>query len=176
MILTGAEILNQVRSGKITLNPFDEKRLNPNSYNYRIGHSLFEMKHFRLDAQEKPHPIPLKFDDTGYVLEPKKLYLASTLEEIGSRHYVTSLIGRSSLGRLGLFLQITADLGQLGSSHCWTLELTCVQPLRIYPGMIIGQVSFWDICGEKGIAYEGKYTKFSTPHPSELYSELKRCA
>jgi dCTP deaminase len=105
-------------------------------------------------------------------LQPKKLYLGSTVEEIGSDHFVTQLIGRSSVGRLGLFLQITASLGHVGSKHCWTLELKVVQPLRIYPNMKIGQVSFWKMDGVDMIDYNGKYQKYSLPHISEFYKEI----
>ena len=54
-----------------------------------------------------------------------------------------SLIGRSSIGRLGIFLQVDADLGHTGSSHNWTLEIVCCKKVRIYPRMVIGQISFW---------------------------------
>ena len=56
---------------------------------------------------------------------------------------MTLLLGRSSIGRLGIFLNVTADLGHIGSCSHWTLEITVVQPVRIYPGTKIGQVSFW---------------------------------
>lgn len=56
-----------------------------------------------------------------------------------------SLIGRSSTGRLGLFLQVSADLGHTGAEHKWTLELVAAKPIKIYPNMIIGQISFGKI-------------------------------
>ena len=82
------------------------------------------------------------------------------------------LIGRSSVGRLGLFLQITAPLGHIGTCHNWTLELKVVQPLIVYPKMKIGQVSFWYVTGDNKTNYEGKYWKYSGPHISEIYNEL----
>lgn len=82
------------------------------------------------------------------------------------------LIGKTSLGRLGLFLQITADLGNLGAKHKWTLELKAVQPVKIYPMMRIGQVSFWKVQGEKTL-YSGKYDKFSIAKSSEIYKEFE---
>lgn len=82
--------------------------------------------------------------EDGYILKPRQMYLGHTAETIGSRKYAMSLIGRSSVGRLGLFLQISANLGHTTSSHKWTLEMVSVKPLKIYPYMKIGQVSFWE--------------------------------
>ena len=108
----------------------------------------------------------------GIKLEPQRLYLANTYETIGSKEYVTSLIGRSSVGRLGLFLQISADLGNLGDAHKWTLELTCVQPIIIYPYMIIGQVSFWLPEGKINL-YAGEYNKYNVPQECITKDVLK---
>ncbi len=111
-------------------------------------------------------------DEKGYVLQPNKLYLAATLEKIGSDKYVTHLIGRSSLGRLGLFLQITAPLGHAGCYHNWTLELKVVEPLRIYPNMVIGQVTFWHVYGDRYYTYrDGKYNKHKKAHVSMFYKK-----
>ena len=74
------------------------------------------------------------------------------------------------MGRLGLFLQLSADLGHIGAVHCWTLELTVVQPVRVYPGMRIGQVSFWVPEGDR-VLYGGTYGRISEPwgyHPYPL--------
>jgi dCTP deaminase len=138
MILTGSEIHKQVSNNKIHIKPFDEQQINPNSYNYRLGDNLVEILDMPIDPMNKTTTRAIEFNEDGYVLNPNKLYLANTYEEIGSSSYVTSLIGRSSLGRLGLFLQITADLGHLGAKHSWTLELKVIQPLRIYPRILIG--------------------------------------
>lgn len=143
MILTGSKIIEEVRNGSICLDPFEESLVNPNSYNYRLGKELVEISYNIEDVKIPPTQNKLIIPEEGYVLQPKKLYLGVTYETIGSPKYVPSLIGRSSLGRLGLFLQITADLGHIGTCHNWTLELTVVQPLRVYPKMRIGQVSFW---------------------------------
>lgn len=172
MILSGKEIIKQVQAGAITISPFTEDLVNPNSYNYRIGTSLIEVTNDVIDPREVPQYKTIDFGEDGYVLQPRKLYLASTLEKIGSQEFVTSLIGRSSVGRLGLFLQITADLGHLGAIHQWTLELKVVQPLRIYPKMRIGQVSFWSVRGDIDMQYEGKYGSYNEPHHSMIYEEL----
>jgi dCTP deaminase len=151
MILTGSKIEQEVRNGNVTLIPFDEKQLNPNSYNYRLGRSIAWSS-----APEHGNWTETDIPNTGLVLSPGRIYLAATLEIIGSRQYAVTLLGRSSVARLGLFLTATSDLGHVGSSCRWTLELKVVQPLRIYAEMRIGQVSFW--CCQGGIeAYRGRY-------------------
>lgn len=174
MILTGQAIKSAVRDGDITIQPFSEDLLNPNSYNYRIGDIILEFDNAVIDPKKRQEPKKIHIPVTGFVLQPNRLYLAATYERIGSSVYVPSLIGRSSLARLGLFLQITANLGHLGAEHCWTLELTCVQPLKIYPHMRIGQVSFWrpEGAGLPEVNYAAiteSYNMFSVPHASNPY-------
>lgn len=151
MILTGPAIRSAVRSGRLILDPFDDRGLNPNSYNYHLGRSLL-----LLGAGGKPVQR-IALAPEGHVLEPGRLYLGATLERIGSDRYVTLLLGRSSVGRLGIFLNITADLGHVGSASNWTLEITVVQPVRIYPEMKIGQVSFWRTDEQSPHRYAGRY-------------------
>lgn len=173
MILTGTEIKKQVHKGRIHIKPFMEELINPNSYNYRLGETLCEVISKPIDSLKKANVLEHKIGKNGYLLRPGKLYLGHTVEKIGSDFYVTSLIGRSSIGRLGLFMQITADLGHLGAKHCWTLEMEVVQPLRVYPLMRIGQVSFWMPTGDDKTKYNGKYANYSKPHWSEIYSEME---
>lgn len=171
MILTYYEILDNVKNGGIRISPFEESMLNPNSYDYRIDYKLLEISDIPVDPKKQTSYREINFTDDGYVLSPNKTYLANTYEEIGSDYFVPLLIGKTSLGRLGLFLQITADLGNLGAKHKWTLELKAVQPIKIYPMMRIGQVSFWKVQGEKTF-YSGKYDKFSIAKSSEIYKEF----
>ena len=172
MILTYYEILENIENGKIHISPFYEAMLNPNSCDYRIDNNLLEIDDIPVDPKKKTSYHKIDFTDDGYVLSPNKTYLANTFEEIGSDFFVPSLMGKTSLGRLGLFLQITADLGNLGAKHKWTLELKAVQPLKIYPMMRIGQISFWKPYGDSEMQYSGKYDKFSTAESSEIYKEF----
>ena len=173
MILTNLEIVKQVKKRKIHIEPFNKNLLNPNSYNYRLDYKLLEFDEI-LDAKTKCKPKEILLTDEGYVLQPNKLYLASTFEKIGSGKYLTQLIGRSSVGRLGLFLQITAPIGHIGTYHKWTLELKVVQPLRIYPLMKIGQVTFWCTKGSKEVNYNsGEYKNYQSAQISKFYKELK---
>jgi dCTP deaminase len=159
MILTGPAIKSAVRNRDIAIEPFDETQLNPNSYNYHLADTLLV-----LGRGGRPVRRVL-LRSKGFVLRPGKVYLGATLERIGSTKYVTLLLGRSSVGRLGIFLNVTADLGHLGSCSHWTLELTVVQAVRVYPYMKIGQVSFWvtDIGSSNRRCYDGRYHRDSRP-------------
>jgi dCTP deaminase len=98
------------------------------------------------------------------------VYLGTTVERIGASATVPSLIGRSSVGRLGLFVQFAADLGHPGAAHRWTLEIEVVQPVRVYPGMVIGQVSFWTTAGDL-VPYTGRFGRIdqaTVPPPPHL--------
>lgn len=163
MILTGTEIAKQVKKDNIIITPFFENQVNPNSYNYRIGEEIICFNMVKGKKIARLVKIPKK----GFVLRPHKVYLASTYETLGSKMYAMSLIGRSSLGRLGLFLQISANLGHTGSVHRWTLELMCAKPFRIYPNMIIGQISFWTNRGEIDQYYK-RYSSFNCPKTSVM--------
>jgi len=160
MILTGDQIRKELKRGKIKIDPFNANQVNPNSYNYRLGKKLIDVE------RDKKIVIP----EEGFVIRPHTPYLGSTKEQLGSDTYAMSLIGRSSMGRLGLFLQISADLGHTGSSHCWTLELVATQPIRIYPNMQIGQISFWENKGriEK---YSKGYSLHSRPTKSKIHND-----
>jgi dCTP deaminase len=157
VILTGPAIRAAVKSGNVSLEPFDEANLNPNSYNYHLAGSLLVLGHGGKPLRKISLPAE------GFVLKPGNVYLGATVERIGSDRYVTLLLGRSSVGRLGIFLNVTADLGHLGSCSHWTLELTVVQPVRVYPGMKIGQVSFWLTEESSSHRYTGRYHRDSYP-------------
>lgn len=170
MILSGLKIKEEIKNKNINIEPFSLSLLNPNSYNYRLGDELLEIEDEVIDPKCESKVKLIKLTSEGYILKPHKLYLGSTVEKIGSSKYVTQLIGRSSMGRMGLFLQVTAPLGHVGCNHCWTLELKAVQPIKIYPNMKIGQVTFWVLDGEVMLNYEtGKYNDYLRPHVSMFY-------
>ncbi len=163
MILTGTKIKEEVRSGNIVIKPYSSEQVNPNSYNYCLGETLKVFDSF--DGQRALFKEVLIPGD-GYILEPGKMYLATTKESIGSSKYAMSLIGRSSMGRYGLFLQVSANLGHTASEHRWTLEIVAVHPIKVYPGMLIGQISFWKNLGSEK-KYDGKYGFLN--HPQESF-------
>lgn len=167
MILTGNKIREEVKNKRIVIEPFSEEQINPNSYNYRLGTEYIELDNDKVyDIKNIEQEFKMKkIPEDGLILDPKKIYLCNTNEIIGSTEYVTSLIGKSSMGRLGLFLQVAADLGHQGQIHKWTLELRASIPTKIYPNMRIGQVTFWKTYGEK-LLQDGYYEKFDKPQIS----------
>lgn len=170
MILTGLEIARRRREGAITIEPFGPERLNPQSYNYRLGRTLKVHRTPAADTHAKHELEEIRIPVQGIVLQPGTVYLGTTVEVLGSTEYAMRLIGRSSLGRLGLFLQYSADLGHRGSKHRWTLELEATQPVRVYAGMDIGQVSFWQTAGAV-LPYAGTFghrSDASVPPPGLL--------
>ncbi len=166
MILTGSKIKEEINSRNIVIEPFSQNQVNPNSYNYRLDSTI---KVFNGFDGKKALFKEVKMPEDGYVLEPRKMYLATTKEVIGSSKYAMSLIGRSSMGRYGLFLQASANLGHTTSEHKWTLEIVAAIPIKLYPGMIIGQVSFWKNFGTVR-KYDGRYGHLN--HPQESYVPL----
>ena len=162
MILTGDYIFKELLKGNISIYPFKRSQINPNSYNYRLGKTI---KVFDKFVNGKSVFKKVVIPKSGYLLEPGKMYLGNTYEFIGSKKYAMSLIGRSSMGRLGLFLQVSANLGHTTSYHRWTLEMVALKPIKIYPEMIIGQVSFWTNLG-RIYKYGGKYAKINKPQES----------
>ncbi len=172
MILTGEEIRKQVSLGKIYIEPFFKENLNPNSYNFRLGDKLKIYTEKVLDSAKNNAFKEITIPKEGLVLEPNKLYLGNTIEEIGSDFFVPIMQARSSFGRLGLYIYLNSGFGDLGFKRRWTLELEVVQPLKIYPNMEVGQISFWEARG-KIILYKGKYKDSIGSETSKIWKELE---
>ncbi|MFJ9517991.1 dCTP deaminase [Kitasatospora sp. NPDC101801] len=170
MILTGPEITEANADGRIAIAPFRADQVNPNSYNVRLGDTLLCYTDETIDAYRPNPTAELRIPDEGYVLRPEQLYLGHTMERVGSDHYVPLLFGRSSVGRLGLFVEITAPIGDIGFHGQWTLMLSPVRPLRVYPGMKIGQVMFFVALGEVDL-YRGKYQSSEGPQESRYWHD-----
>jgi deoxycytidine triphosphate deaminase len=143
MILTGAEIIKQHARGRIIIDPFDPANVSPDSYDFHLGPALRVYTQFPLDACATNPTEEIVIPPEGLVLEPQRLYLGETVEVMGSAHYVGSYAARSSIARLGLFINLSATLGDLGYVGRWPLHLVAVQPLRIYAGMAVGQMLWW---------------------------------
>ncbi|BBH22583.1 deoxycytidine triphosphate deaminase [Paenibacillus baekrokdamisoli] len=175
MILTGQEICNKHKIGEIYISPFDNNNINPNSYNFHLGDYLKVYKNNLIDPKEKQEVEIINIPDEGIVLFPDKLYLGYTLETMGSTKYVPIMTGRSSTGRLGLFVHITADLIDIGSINQWTLQIHVIQPLKVYRNMPIGQVTFWKTVGDI-VLYNGKYQGSEGPMESQIWKDFEENA
>ena len=173
MILSGQEIKKHMGK-EIIIEPFDEKRINPNSYNLSLAGELLVYDNHVLDMKE-PNPVSrIIIPEDGLLLEPNRLYLGRTNEYTSTSRYVPMLEGRSSTGRLGLFIHVTAGFGDIGFSGYWTLEIFCVQPVRIYPNVEICKIYYHDIDGEYELYKSGKYQNNTGIQPSLMYKDFEK--
>ncbi len=173
MILSGLEIKRQVEAGNIRIDPYDEKLLNPNSYNLRLHNELLIYTDEILDMKKQLNTKPLTIPEDGLILDPGRLYLGRTFEHTSTDLYVPMLEGRSSVGRLGLFIHVTAGFGDVGFSGFWTLEIQCVQPVKIYPMIEICQIYYHTIDGEYDKYCGGKYQNNKGIQPSLIYKDFE---
>lgn len=172
MILTGSEIQKRVQDGSITISPFREDCITTDSYDFHLGDTLLVYKNMHLDTKVPNETEEIRIPDSGIVLSPDRIYLGHTTELMGSKEYVPIIRGKSSTGRLGIFVHITADLIDIGSINQYTLMIHVVQPVRVYRGMPIGQVTFWVVEGEVDRLYEGKYQGLMGPQASQVYRDF----
>ncbi|HPJ35807.1 MAG TPA: dCTP deaminase [Spirochaetota bacterium] len=173
MILSGVEIKN--RLGKdIIIDPFNDKQLNPNSYNLKLHNELFVYNSDILDMKKENRCSEVVIPEEGLLLEPGKLYLGRTVEYTETHNYVPMLEGRSSIGRLGLFIHVTAGFGDVGFSGFWTLEIFCIQPIVIYPDVEICQIYYHGIDGDFTEYNSGKYQNNRAIQPSLLYKDFEK--
>lgn len=171
MILTGNEIGRAVEAQEIVISPFNDTQVGPNSYDFRLGTRCRTYENVELDARYENPTVEQDISPEGLLLDPGRLYLVNTEEVIGSTRYVPIIRGRSSTGRLGIFVHITADLIDIGSINQLTLQLHAVAPVRIFAGMLIGQVTFWTVQGKIEL-YNGKYSKLQSPAGSLGHTEF----
>jgi len=174
-MLTGHEIMRQMKKGNIIINPFNIQQLNPNSYNVKLDN--------RLKVYESDVILDIKGDNScyseiiipsdGFVLSPGKLYIGATKEIIGSDKFISAIDGRSSIGRLGMQVHLTAGFGDLGFKGRYTLEITVVNPIRIYEGLPIAQVYFEKPDGKIDFLYKGRYQGQMEPTTSRIQIDDK---
>ena len=171
MILSGQEI--RARLGKdIIIEPFDPERLNPNSYNLTLHDELLVYDEVVLDMRRANRFRRMRIPPEGLVLNPNQLYLGRTAERTETHNLVPMIEGRSSIGRLGLFVHVTAGFGDVGFCGFWTLEMFAVQPIRIYPRVAICQIIYHELRGPFTPYASNKYQHNTDIQPSLLFKEL----
>ncbi|MEO0445476.1 MAG: dCTP deaminase, partial [Verrucomicrobiota bacterium] len=150
--------------------PFRRACLGSNSYDVHLGANLARYTAAILDAKKHNEVEHFQIPEEGLVLTPGLTYLGVTQEYTETHAAVPFLEGKSSVGRLGIDIHATAGKGDVGFSNYWTLEISVTQPVRVYAGMPIGQLIYFEVQGEILTPYgqkdSAKYNERS-PRPQE---------
>lgn len=150
MYLSDHDIRAWVVSGKIRITDFDPRRLQPASYDIRLGNQFLIMKPHSIANIDPVKKILPEYEELtvtteeGFILRPWVTVLGTSIEEFGSQEYLTHLSGKSSLARLGLVVHNTAGLINPGHFLHITFELANMSsiPIILRPGMEIAQILF----------------------------------
>ena len=178
MILTDKEILSEMEKGNIIIDPYDRDCLGSNSYDVHLSKNMAVYKDDVLDCKAKNEIKMIEIPEEGLILVPNRLYLGVTEEYTETLRHIPFLEGKSSIGRLGIDIHATAGKGDIGYKNTWTLEISVKQPVRIYPGMPIGQLIYFVASGDVEIDYSNKksskYTSISRfPVESRMWMNFK---
>ena len=175
MILSGKRIIEEQGKG-LTITPFVLDRVNPNSYNLRLHNKLLVYENATTGLDMK-NPNPYReviIPEYGLWLKPNTLYLGRTVEHTKTDKFVPMLEGRSSIGRLGICIHVTAGFGDVGFNGFWTLELFCIHPVIIYPNIEICQIYYHTIDGDFEPYSSGKYNNNTEVQPSLIYKDFEK--
>lgn len=188
VILSDRTIREQLKAGRIIIEPLDEARIQPSSVDLTLDRyfRVFRNHTMRVidvkeDQEELTELVEIKEDDL-FILHPGEFVLGSTAERVGlPNDLVARLEGKSSLGRLGLLIHSTAGFVDAGWDGHLTLELSNVAnlPITLYPGMKIGQISFLEMTTEADNPYGSasvgsKYQGQRGPTPSRYFENFRR--
>jgi dCTP deaminase len=188
MILSDRSIREALDAGRIEIDPFDPACVQPSSVDLHVD-STFRTFHnarypyidVRKEMGELTELVEITGEDEAFILHPGEFVLGSTLERVRlPDDLVARLEGKSSLGRLGLLIHSTAGYVDPGWDGYLTLELSNVAnlPITIYPGMKIGQISFFRLSTAAEAPYGSsaagsKYQGQRGPTPSKFFEEFR---
>ncbi|MFN7903764.1 MAG: dCTP deaminase [Pseudobdellovibrionaceae bacterium] len=173
MILTDKKILEHIETGAIKIVPFQQESLGSNSYDVHLGETLAVYTDSVLDSKKHNRVETFKIAEGGYVLTPDNFYLGVTMEYTETLKHVPFLEGKSSVGRLGIDIHATAGKGDVGFCNFWTLEISVKKPVRVYAGMPIGQLIYFEISGEIMTPYHSKLNaKYNEVKPIPMESMM----
>jgi dCTP deaminase len=186
MILSDRSIREELDAGRVVIDPFDEACVQPSSVDLHVDAQFRVFANSRypfIDVQrEMPDLTELVEVQPGepFILHPGEFVLGSTLERVAlPDDLVARLEGKSSLGRLGLLIHSTAGYVDPGWDGYLTLELSNVAnlPITIYPGMKIGQISFFRLTTAADAPYGSdgagsKYQGQRGPTPSRFFRDF----
>ena len=170
---TGDKIIEEIEKGNLVIEPFDKNKVNPNSYNLHLANELYVYDDLVIDGKQENSVKKLVIPETGLLLQPNVLYIGRTKEYTETHDCIPMLNGRSSIGRLGITIHVTAGFGDVGFKGTWTLEIFCIKPVIIYPDMEICQICYFPAIGDTNISYKGKYQGQIDAVPSRLYKEYE---
>lgn len=156
MILADSQILDAISKGLIKVEPFNPECLGSNSYDVHLGATLGLYANEILDARQHNGIDYFTIPEEGYVLQPHEFYLGVTQEYTETHAHVPFLEGKSSVGRLGIDIHATAGKGDVGFCNYWTLEISVKKPVRVYAGMPIGQLIYFEVSGDVNTSYNTK--------------------
>jgi dCTP deaminase len=153
MILSDRTLKEKIRKGEIVIDPFSEEFLQPASYDLHLDDKVLifdKEKYGLIDVKKKSDALmkSIKIKEDGYVIHPGDFILANVKEVTGvDDKHVGRLEGKSSLGRLGLVIHVTAGFLDPGNKLRLTLEMVNLSglPIRIYKGMKIAQIAFEEL-------------------------------
>ena len=190
MLLSDRDIRKEIEAGRVGLEPYSPDMVQPSSVDVRIDRyfRVFENHRYpHIDPSEEQAELTRLVEPDGqdpFILHPGEFVLASTYEVVTLPDDVAArLEGKSSLGRLGLLTHSTAGFIDAGFSGHVTLELSNVAtlPIKLYPGMKIGQLCFFRLSspaeapygsGASGSRYQGQ----RGPTPSRSFQSFHRTA
>lgn len=167
MFLSDVDIHAEVKKGNITLEPFDKKRLQPATYDIRLGNTFIVNDAHSTKAIDPgkgvyPHTQQVEVKDGGeFVLHPGVSILGYSKERFGSEHYLIEVNGKSSLARIGLIVHNSASIVNPGHYLNIALELCNLNnvPIVLRPGMEIAQLTFSTLSSHTRRSYRdtGRY-------------------
>ncbi len=175
MILSDSEISREIENKNIVIEPFRREALGSNSYDVHLGKTLAVYDVDVLDARAKNPIRYFEIPPEGFVLKPDQLYLGVTEEYTETLRHVPFLEGKSSVGRLGIDIHATAGKGDIGYKNYWTLEISVKLPVRVYGGMPIGQLIYFEAKGDCINPYHQKHSaKYNDVTPRPVESQMWR--
>lgn len=173
MIFSDKKILASIESKHIVIEPFRRTALGTNSYDVHLSQYLALYASRTLDARKHNQIEEILIPEEGFELQPHTLYLGATEEYTETHNAVPFLEGKSSIGRLGIDIHATAGKGDVGFCNHWTLEISCVQPVRVYAGMPIGQLIYFAVEGDIANYYHSKpNAKYNHRSPKPMESMM----
>ena len=187
-MLSDNDINKALEDKLIEISPLDTSYIQPSSVDLRVGEKfiVFENhKYSHIDPKSPQEDLTTLVEatiDEPFVLHPGEFVLGTTYEKVTlSNKIVARLEGKSSLGRIGLLIHSTAGFVDPGFSGYLTLELSNVAnlPIKIYPEMKIGQISFYylnspSVSTYGDESYGSKYQGQEGTTPSKSDNEFEK--